>query len=459
MIVGAGPTIVFTTLARYQTEFWIRIAREMAQSGYRVAFLSFDDPSTAQLRAAGQRVYGPPRIDYERDYPPIDLDNLNFWLSHERFVFGETLTARLERRLAAYLHCAREALEELHREGPVTLVQEVGGFLSVIASFFAARERGIDNWFVEPAFFRGRVFLNRNSFAAPRITGALPETVSVPVERYLADTIATQSIVVPLKDRHQYRSASRKVFNLRNAKRLVEKLVDKHVFRRHMEFGHIGRHAFTHLAMVRNSISMRSSYTPLSEAGPFVYYPLHVPGDMALTLRSPEYLDQLALVDYLARIVPASHRVAIKEHPAMIGALDSTRVRSLLRQHDNVVVLPPETNNFDVLRASTAVVSVNSKSGAEAALIGKRVLVLGDAFYTEAPIVETVRRLADLPGRLASCVVNPQPPADAVTVARYFELVWRGSSPGELYVGSESSAATFAQSLNEAILRGSSGAH
>jgi len=287
------------------------------------------------------------------------------------------------------------------------------------------------------------MFLYRNSFAAPRVTGELPESASAAVQDYLAATLRTQSIVVPLKDSHQYRSATRKVFNLRNAKRLVEKLVDKHVHGKHMEFGHVGHHAATHLRMLRNSAAMRKLYTPLDRLGPFVYYPLHVPGDMALTLRSPEYLDQLALVDYVARNAPPGHRVAIKEHPAMMGAVDADRVAELVRRHDNLAVIPPSTNNYDVLRAAELVVSVNSKSGAEAALLGKRVLVLGDAFYTGSPIVQTVSRLADLPPLLRPG--EPGPGADVV--ARYFELVWRRSLPGELYVTRPDSVGQFADSL------------
>lgn len=448
------PSIVVSSLARYQTEFWIAVARDLAHRGFGMTVLSFDDPSTLMLRDAGIRVFGPPRIHSEASVQNPDLEHLNHWLSHERFVFGERDRRRLLSRLGAYRRLVDTALDGMLGNGHVVLVQEVGGFLSVIASYFSARQRGIDNWFIEPAFFRGRLFFYRNSFSAPRVTGTLPERVSLEVQQYLADTIRTQSIVVPLKDRHQYRSAARKVLNIRNARRLLEKLIAKYVRGQHMEFGHIGRHARTHLTMVRNSIAMRRFYTSLAEAGPFVYYPLHVPGDMALTLRSGEYLDQLALVDYLARTVPATHRIAIKEHPAMIGALDASRLRSLLDVHDNVIVLPPGTNNYEVLKAATAVVSVNSKSGAEAALLGKRVLVLGDAFYSDAPIVERVESLSALRQHLDDAVREPTAVAGPDVVSRYFELVWQRSLPGELYVCSEENVRHFTDSLLQAINAG-----
>ena len=56
--------------------------------------------------------------------------------------------------------------------------------------------------------------------------------------------------------------------------------------------------------MVINSKFLASHYTNFSKANKFIYFPLHVPNDVSLTLRSPEYLDQLSLVEFIARNVP-----------------------------------------------------------------------------------------------------------------------------------------------------------
>src|SRR3546814_1423321 len=100
-------------------------------------------------------------------------------------------------------------------------------------------------------------------------------------------------------------------------------------------------------------------YTTLFRSANFVYFPLHVPGDMALTMRSPEYLDQLSLIEQILRAVPANCNVAIKEHPAMIGACDATRLMEMRRRYPQFKILPPTTNNYEVIRASRLVVSIN----------------------------------------------------------------------------------------------------
>lgn len=452
-------TLLITTLAEYQTEFWLAVALALRGSGQATAFVSFDDRSTAQLRAAGFDTWSvgdPPAAadtDFARTCAEHGIDNANFWLSHERYTFAIRDSELLRRKLLRYLALAGGAIDALQRHGrAVTMVQELGGFVSVVASYFAARRRGVDNWFIEPSFFRGRLFFLRNSFRAAQIDPRPAAAVSREVRAYLDATLNTQAIVIPQKDRHQYTTAVRKIVNRRNVKRLVQKSIDKYLLGKHQEFGHITHHVRTHARMLVNNLRLRRRYTPLPQAGRFVYYPLHVPADMALTLRSPEYLDQLALIEWLLRSVPPTHTVAIKEHPAMIGAIDAHRVVELLDRFDNLLMLPPSTNNFDVLRACDGVVSINSKAGAEATLVGKPVLVLGDAFYRTSPAVRPIAHVRELPAALAETVASPQR-MQPERVAAWFQNVWDASSPGELYVADAANVEVFCASLIERVGR------
>lgn len=448
---------LITTLAEYQTVFWAEVGLQLQVQGHAVAFLSFDDRSSEMLAARGLKVYPATQLLPLRDSEidsvlrQFDVTQLNHWLSHERFAFGITDSSAQRRKLASTLLAADAACRDWLSGGPAAMVQELGGFLSVVGSYFAARRNGMDNWFVEPSFFRERLFFLRNDFAAPKVpddhVGPTPEAV----RQYLAETIRKGAIVIPQKDRHQYTSAWKKIVNLRNARRLMEKLVDKHVRGKRQEFGHIASHVRTHAWMLWNSFRLRGHYTLLDKADRFVYYPLHVPGDMALTLRTPHLLDQLALIDFLCRSVPASHCVAVKEHPAMVGAVDAARLRELLRRYDNLLLLAPATNNYAVLSKADGVVSINSKSGAEAALLGKQVLVLGDAFYRSSSLVRRVDCLQDLPSALSEMLRKPERDADRDSIERYFASVWRRCLPGELYMAESENVSRFTQSLVQAV--------
>lgn len=446
--------LIITTLAEYQTRFWIEVARQLRGREVAPRFISFDDRSSEMIEAAGfplvranacEPIESPERR--AEIFRRVGLSGLSFWTSHERFAFGRTDTEAMHEKLARSIVVADEAIlaaRDAHEE--VAMVQEIGGFLSVIGSFFAARASGVDNWFIEPSFFRGRMMLRRNTFAAPRFAAsdceAPPELLD-----YLERTLASGSIVIPQKDAHQYRSAVAKVINRRNALRLAEKVRDKYLLGKRQEFGFIGNQVGTHLRMIANSRRLRRSYVPLERVDRFVYFPLHVPGDAALTIRSPEYLDQIALIDFLCRTLPDGCALTLKEHPAMVGAIAADRLQELLRRYDNLVLLPPTTNNYTVMSRAACVVTVNSKSGAEAGLLGKRVFVLGDAFYRHAPFSVAVDKLTDLPAMLEAEISAARPDAPALDHVGWFACAWAASLPGELYVTDPTGVEEFASSL------------
>ena len=458
---GHGPlAFVFSTLAIYQSEFWIAVSKRLAGLGHDVAIIAFDDRSAEMVE--GERIEcfnaaGAWRVTKRRDKPNAEaleetfrrygIQDASGLLTHERAAFEIDDETTIAHRLSVYLDAVDYALEILSKTGKrLLLVQETGGFVSVLAGYWAARARGLDTWFIEPSFFRGRLFFIRNSLAAPAIHGPGARSPSQELQTYIETTTANQAIVIPQKDRHQYRPAVAKVLNSRNVGRLIAKLADKHLLGKHQEFGHIGQHVRRHLTMLTTSRRLAKFYSALADLDRFIYYPLQVPADMALTIRSPEYLDQLSLIGYLAETVPEGCTLAIKEHPAQIGSVDFSRLRTLLKRHANLFLLPPTTNNYAVVKAADLVISVNSKSGAEALLIGTPVLVLGDAFYRYSGLAQPIDHLTDLPNAVESCLAAPDPP-DKEAVCRYFQAVWDKSEPGELYGLDERNIQTFVSSL------------
>lgn len=450
---------VITTLAEYQTVFWSEVATVLKKNGQSVSVISFDDNSTEMLKASGLRVYSATTDDWraklsaeetEARIAQFGLKDTPHWYAHEKANFGVWNDAELDHRMMVYLSLSERALADVVARGakPV-LIQELGGFLSVIAAYAAAERIGVDNWFIEPAFFKGRIFWTRNSFAAPVIhtqPGASPEALA-----YLEAAMRDRAIVIPDKDRHQYRGPFKKVVSFKNLKRLVEKVVDKYLRGRKQEFGHVWAHASRHVKMIFASAALRRHYVDLEQVGRFVYYPLHVPGDMALTLRSPAYLDQIALIDTISRQMPRGWTLAIKEHPAMIGAMGAAPLKDLLNRRRNVVLLSPGINNYDVIARCDALVSVNSKSGAEAILLGKPVVVLGDAFYKAQGLTIDVASSGDVGAALTRALSETPPSVDAAHREAFFSSVWRESHPGEIYVGGQDNVQAFAAGMLAAV--------
>lgn len=444
--------LLISTLAEYQSSFWLLVGRELGRRGLDCEFLSFDDRSTESLRAAGFKVHAYSEQAAVKDEMALlrdfDAGPLETLFLHERVAFNEQRHEHLRAKLCRSISLADQAVADCKKRfNSVSLVQEVGGFLSVVGCQLAAQKWRITNWFIEPAFFKGRLFFTPDTFAAPTVPDVgVEEQQRMRVLDYVARVRQQQTIVIPEKDRHHYNSAVTKVANKRNVIRLVEKARDKYLLGKYQEFGYVGHHVSTHLRMLRNSIRLKSRYTPLAQMGAFVYFPLHVPGDMALTLRSPEYLDQLALIEQILRLTPGGFDVVVKEHPAMIGACDGGRLIEMARRYPQLKILPPSTNNYDVIKASQLVVSINSKSGMEALLLGKPIIVLGDAFYTSCPLVTYAETYMGLKDAIATLLQSYQPPQEGELID-YLCRVSEASAVGELYVNDERNISEFCDSL------------
>ena len=93
---------------------------------------------------------------------------------------------------------------------------------------------------------------------------------------------------------------------------------------------------------------------------------MHGPNDFALTLRAQEYQDQISIINKICQIYKKDKKlsICIKEHPARIGSLNLIQ----LMHNENLIILNPKINNFDILNKSLAIITLNSKAGFEAIL-------------------------------------------------------------------------------------------
>lgn len=444
---------IITTLAEYQTRFWLLVGDDLRERGFAPHFISFDDRSCDMLNNSGFAVTAandvaePPVDELDATLDRVQVTNLAYWTSHERFAFGRADDEAMKVKLARSIIAAQSAITDAHGRGQPVMVQEVGGFLSVVGSWFAARSAGVRHFFIEPSFFRGRLLFREGDFAAPVIPADACAPHGADFSEYLRKTLEDGQIVIPKKDAHHYSAAWKKVINLRNARRFAEKAYDKYVLGKRQEFGFIGQHAATHVKALVNSRKLAGHYTSLDVMDDFLYFPLHVPGDIALTLRSPEYLDQLALVDYICRNLPDGTRLAIKEHPAMVGMMQPDRLKAMLRRYPRLALIDPGTNNYAVMRRARGIVTINSKTGAEAGLIGLPVIVLGDAFYREAPFAHALDNLVELPAALHKLINAEDRRSSDAARLDWFAGAWELSKPGELYVTGADEVRTFTDTL------------
>jgi len=444
-------SIIFTSLAFNQTKYFTSLAKKLNSKGYSVSIVCFHEPSVKYVENNNIKAYNIFSIvDYLNQFPEpqdIGIKELILLISHEKLCFGiknsDILINKLKNYLGAMLYVYKEILKESNK---IIVIQEYGGFISLMSSFYAARHLGIDNIFIEPSFFKGRLLFTINTLKAFRIKEDKRRNIKKEVIKYLDNAIKQQVVVIPDKDKHQYRNPLLKVMDIQNVRRLFKKLVDKYVYKNREEFSHIKHYVYLHIYMIFNRLRIKKYYQSLPKGKKIIYFPLHVPNDASLTIRSPEYHDQYALLDYVCRILPKNYVLCFKEHPALVGALNNTRIKQLFQRYDNVILLNPEIRNYSVLNCASAVLTVNSKSGAEALLLGKQVLVLGDAFYTDSLLVEKVESLETLRSKLLS--IDNNLPLEKKKIINFFNSIWNQTYPGQLYNNDSKNISVCTKSLD-----------
>lgn len=77
------------------------------------------------------------------------------------------------------------------------------------------------------------MYFTPDTLGAPDVMSTPADAVSSEVRAYLDDTLRQRAIVIPKKDQHHYSAAFKKVVNLRNARRLTEKLWDQFALGKH----------------------------------------------------------------------------------------------------------------------------------------------------------------------------------------------------------------------------------
>lgn len=122
----------------------------------------------------------------------------------------------------------------------------------------------------------------------------------------------------------------------------------------------------------------RVKYTqPIDLKDKFVYFALHLQPEKTTSSGGGEYVDQLLAIERLSEFVPDNVKIYVKENPIqtymMRGAFFYDRLRSI----NKVIMVPNDTNTYDLIKNSLFVSTVTGTVGWEAISGGKNVLIFG----------------------------------------------------------------------------------
>ena len=316
-------------------------------------------------------------------------------INHEAETYKLKKNRRIKEKYKKYRLKTYSILKNLKKrcKGNILVVQELGGFISQLSVFYSSQELKIEHLFLEPSFFSGKIFINKNTILAPEIDSKKNTNKDTTdfVINYLNQIVTDRNVVLPDKDkRHFKKMGVKKYFNVENFIKFIKKFIGKYIFRKKFEFNYLFTYSMIFLKRYINWLLSKKYYKKISSISNNdninVYFPLHVPNDYSFTVRSPEHNNQFDLVKRIAQICKRKNlNLYLKEHPAGIGDFKMSEVKSLVKQ--GVTFLNPSENTYDVLKRIEILITVNSKSGAEGIIQNKTVIALGNSFYSNSGMV------------------------------------------------------------------------
>lgn len=460
--------IVFAPIAEREVHFYLAFAdfAKKMQWPLEVQFISFYQSGNKLIEQHGYKVWDiyawaqketlfqVARADIESHFK---IENLHKLILHEKLTFSIQKNEVLNEKFFRYLNGLNLILKEIEKsfKAPdISVFQELGGFIAPLSLMYAAKTLQISHVFFEPAFFKGTMNFIENSFVSSfkglsKITGPVePEAV-----RYLNEVRKTRQLVIPQKDSHHYQDMGlRKLFNAANFKKLFKKIYLKYAKNEKQEYEHILNHVARNVSQFFNRKKTAGLYSDKIPDQAFIYFPFHVRLDVQLTIRNPEYLNQLAFVEFVAQVLPKKYKIVIKEHPASIGGFDPAELKRIIHANENIVLLQPMINTYEILQKTDAVITINSKVGAEAIGLGHLVACMGHGFYWNSEVVHKFSSNTELMKWLEDLAHGRLKKNSTEDIEKYFSEIYRQSYRFELYNHSEENLKAFFTALHGYVL-------
>ncbi len=396
--------IVISIMGRFQTNFWLGIAKNLSQNeSISISFICFDTESFEITSKSSFKSYkGWVKNDFSgkeivlmnklkklASKNKLSLKNHFF---HEKICFGfKSNQFIIKRLLDRYTNCEK-ILNNFESKSNTIVLQELGGYLCNLSLFLAARNKNFTNYYIEPSLFSDRYFLLKNTYNGPVFfENKIPQNIviknklSVLGEEKLEQFIKDKPVSVPKIHRIRVKSPILRLFSRKNFKRALEKYISSIFLNKHYEFGSINFYIYKFILLTISSIILKSFYFSIFSSKlknkKIIYYPLHVPSDMSLTIREPKFFNQLLLCENILKKIGKDKVLLIKEHPTMKGSLNIIEFLKLKIKYKNLFLIDPKISNYKITKISNLVYTVNSKAGFEAILQGTKTKVLGRSFY------------------------------------------------------------------------------
>jgi hypothetical protein len=451
--------ILFAIMDMKEVTFFSSISKRlMEEEKKKVIFLTFHEGGDEILKKEKIPYFSLHKIKNSMDSNKyniqeiIDIEN-KFGLNFRKFIFHDMLRSvnRNETYFIPKVITYHSILDKIFKENNIgCVVQEYSGFIAPQMLYHVSRYYNVDHISIEPAMYSQRVlFVLNNLFSEIKNHKKKSYPPSEELANIIDKYVNAKTVVIPQKDKRFFQDMTfKRLLSKDNFNRLINKFHRRYVIGVGEEYDTVLWYIIYHIAKLFRRKLLSFYYSDQVKSEKYVYFPLHAILDVQLTLRSSEYFNQIALLEYIARSIPYGYRLYIKEHPADIGGTSFSGLRNIIRKY-KVRLIHPRNNSFDLIKGASCILTINSKVGFEAIMQGKPVVVLGKAFYRDKGLTVDVDSLKEIPNAIKTALNNFK--ENSVKRNFFLRQCFHWSYKGELYDNSPENLDVFYKSLKEFI--------
>lgn len=132
--------------------------------------------------------------------------------------------------------------------------------------------------------------------------------------------------------------------------------------------------------IVKNSVRNIFDYN-INPNEKYVFFPLHVNPEASTMIFAPNFVNQLNVIDIIAKNIPMTHKLYVKEHIPSIGTRPNLFYEEI-KKYPNIKLINPWEDTFNLIKNSSLVVTVSGTVGWEALLLKIPVITLAETFYS-----------------------------------------------------------------------------
>jgi hypothetical protein len=306
-------------------------------------------------------------------------------LVHESLSFNLDIKY-LKNKYSIYFCKIKELLKKLKVD---FVIHELGGFVCHLAMFNACIKLKINHYFIEPTPLKKNCFFLKNSmFQENAIKVNNTGDTKKKINEYYKCIKNKKYLSINNKDLHLFKNNMfNQIIAITTIKAFLRKVSNFFLFRR-TEFNNLFAHFRDYMNRIKNSfINFFVKKVELKKIEDFIYYPLHVPLDFALTYRALEKLDQ---IKNLKKIFPKSnYKLILKEHPLIYSRYNYFSIIKKLEGID-VSFFKKDLSSLEVSSKAACILTINSKSGLEFLCKDKPVFSLSRNYYTKPGLAKYI---------------------------------------------------------------------